>query len=236
MAREYHISWTKGQLSKLNSAVRKYNNAIRRARKTTDPKLARFLPSEVKYQDVKAQIQSAHQLNNIANQLSRAARPHAMDIITTKDGFITRYERHEYAVLRSVRERRRAQEIRKKYFGFVDPMKNVERDTRPIENLSPKAIKRFIRTQTAAQYEPSFVKRERYINNYMKVIDTEFGGFQRFDSMNEQIKAWLSSLDDEEAMDKIIRNAPEIGFLYSGLERDMKAEVLYEYWSRVLAR
>ena len=55
MQREPKIKWTESQRSRLNSAVRKHNNAIRRAMRA-NPANARFMPEPVSYKEVKAEI------------------------------------------------------------------------------------------------------------------------------------------------------------------------------------
>ena len=54
MSREYRISWNHNQLRKLNSAVRRYNNAIRRAVRN-NPLAEIYLPKEVSYKEVGSQ-------------------------------------------------------------------------------------------------------------------------------------------------------------------------------------
>ena len=92
-------------MRKLNSAVRRYNNAIRRAVRN-NPLAELYLPKEVSYKDVKASITTARALKNTVNRLTRITRPKALEPVQQQDGsIVNRYERHEFAVLRSVRER-----------------------------------------------------------------------------------------------------------------------------------
>lgn len=54
------------------------------------------------------------------NRLTRVTRPKALEPVQQQDGsIVTRYERHEYAVLRSVRERKKS--MMAKAEGVVQP-------------------------------------------------------------------------------------------------------------------
>ena len=119
MPREYNIAWTDSQRKRLNSAVRRYNNAIRKAAKS-NPSAAEFLPPEVKYQEVKSNITTSRALNNTVNRLNRITKPRALELVRQDDASITtRYERREYSILRSVRER--AKSMRAKRLGIQQP-------------------------------------------------------------------------------------------------------------------
>lgn len=242
MSREYRISWNKSQLSKLNSAVRRYNNALRRANKQ-DPIGAQFRPSEVSYHDLKAEIHTARQLNNRVNALLRATKPGAFDFVTQDDGgVITRWERREYGILRSVREKQKAGKLREMMTPYHErknfnpyqhgrPSWRLTPDTRPIESLSVKAIRNFITTQTMYLYEPSFEKNTRYIQNFIKGLDTEFGGFAEFDETIEAIRVDLMKhIHDDDWVEAYIEGSPDIGFLYSPEERWYKFSAIKDYW------
>ena len=146
MSREYRISWNENQLRKLNSAVRKYNNALRRAAKA-DPLAHIYLPQEVSYKELKSSITTARALKNTVNRLTRVTRPKALEPVQQQDGsIVTRYERHEYAVLRSVRERKKS--MRAKAEGVVQPTAGagnlkqaaLSRDARPVSTLGAGAM------------------------------------------------------------------------------------------------
>lgn len=244
MPREYRISWNKNQLSKLNSAVRTYNNAIRRAARK-DPLGAQFLPPEVKYQDVKSSISTARQLNAAVSRLKRAGREGAMTFQRQRDGsLITKYEKHEYAVLRSVRERKKAAELRKKLTGTPGEFQfggatfaGLTPDRRPIESLSAEAVKSFVKSQQKYLYEASFEKNERYVRNYIASLETEFGGFAEYDGIIAEVSAYLTGhVHDDEAIEHLIEGAPDIAFNYSALERMYRMEIIKEYWSGYVGR
>ena len=87
MSQEYGISWNENQLRKLNSAVRRYNNALRRAAKA-DPLAHIYLPQEVSYKELKSSITTARALKNTVNRLTRVTRPKALEPVQQKDGSI----------------------------------------------------------------------------------------------------------------------------------------------------
>ena len=87
MSREYRISWNHNQLRELNSAVRRYNNAIRRAVRN-NPLAEIYLPKEVSYKELKSSITTARALKNTVNRLTRVTRPKALEPVQQKDGSI----------------------------------------------------------------------------------------------------------------------------------------------------
>lgn len=239
MSREYNISWNANQLKRLNSAVRKYNNAIRRAARK-DPVAAQFLPKEVKYKDIKSQIRTARELNVKVNSLLRATAPGAMDFVKQGASFITRYERREFSILKGVRERKKARELRSRadefrkmrYMGIEEA--SLQPDKRSIDSLEPKTMRRFIETQSRLLYEPRFVTGRKWMRNYKMALDEEFGSFGMFAGQVAQIKELMDAVDASMAAE-IIRLVPNIEFTYSMLDKDYKLSQILDAWEEVAA-
>lgn len=240
MARDYNISWNKNQTKQLNSAVRKYNNALRRAARA-NPAASEFLPSEVTYKDVKSSITNARALKNTVNKLNRATRKGALNLTRLNDGsVVTNYEMNEFRILRSVRERNRAMTARRK--GIEPPKKgsagNLKQaaatpDTRKAKTFNASTIKRFIETTEREMNKSSYDKARRYFNNYKNALKNVFGGYEDFDHdvevIMDIIKSYRVSNFDE--MIDAIDNAPDIQFIYDPLTREAKMAKLMEYWS-----
>lgn len=243
MPREYRISWNQNQLRKLNSAVRRYNNALRRAAKA-DPLAHVYLPQEVSYKELKSSITTARALKNVVNRLTRVTRPKALEPVQQQDGsIVTRYERHEYAVLKSVRERKKS--MRAKAEGVVQPTAGagnlkqaaLSRDTRPVSSLGAGAIRRFIETQSRQLNMSNEEQVRRYYTNYMKALWSVFGGFPDHDADIEHIEEIMLTMarDNWDALVKAIENSPSISYIYGPQEREIKVMKILGYWMNVRA-
>lgn len=243
MSREYRISWNENQLRRLNSAVRKYNNALRRAAKA-DPLAHIYLPQEVSYKELKASITTSRALKNTVNRLNRVTRPKALEPVQQQDGsIVTRYERHEYAVLRSVRERKKS--MRAKAEGVVQPTANagtlkqaaLSRDARPVSTLGAGAIRRFIETQSRELNMSNEERVRRYYTNYMKSLWSVFGGFPEHDADIAHIEEMMLTMakDDWKGLVKSIEGSPSIEYIYGPQEMKVKMKKILGYWMNVRA-
>ena len=239
MPREYNIAWTENQRKRLNSAVRRYNNAIRKAAKA-NPSAAEFLPPEVKYQEVKASITTSRALKNTVNRLNRIKKPRALELVRQQDAsIITRYERGEYSILRSVRER--AKSMRAKKLGIQQPkgrMGSLEQaklspDKRPIGSLSSNAIRRFIKNMEREMNMSSRDKARRYYSNYMRAMRNVFGGFEDYDEIIERIEGVILDMAEKDLVQlfRSIDEAPDIEYIYEPQAREDKLKRIYEYWT-----
>lgn len=239
MSREYRISWNEAQTKRLKSAVRKYNNAIRRAAKS-DPVAAQFLPSEVKYREVKESILTARQLNAKVNSLLRATKPGAMKFVRQGDAFVTKYERGEYSILRSVRERKKSMELRRRAEEFAKiPYRTKEEaalmpDKRPIGAMQPSQIRRFIDTQSRHLYEPAFVTGRRWMDNYIKSVHSEFGSFGMFEPLVAKLEGLIGSVEPA-MVSEVSKLVPTIDFTYNMMDKQYKLEKIVRAWEEVAA-
>lgn len=230
-------------MRKLNSAVRRYNNAIRRVVRN-NPLAELYLPKEVSYKELKSSITTARALKNTVNRLTRVTRPKALEPVQQQDGsIVTRYERHEYAVLRSVRERKKS--MRAKAEGVVQPTAGagnlkqaaLSRDTRLVSTLGAGAIRRFIETQSRQLNMSNEEQVRRCYTNYMKALWSVFGGFPEHDGDIERIQETILTMarDDWEALVKAIEDSPSISYIYGPEEREAKMKKILDYWMNVRA-
>lgn len=239
MPRESRISWNALQRSKLNSAVRKYNNAVRKAAKNS-PLGVELLPAEVSYKELKGEITSRRALKNTINRLTRATRPHAMEFAQQADGsIVTKYELHEYNILKSMRER--AKSMKAKRLGITQPppgrIGNLQQaklmpGTAKAGTLSSMSLKRFIRYQERELNMSSVDKARRYFANYQKALYEVFGGFGQYDDALEWLSDTIIKLagEDFDALEQAIENGPDIEFIYEPQQRDYKLRLLIDYW------
>lgn len=235
MPREYDIKWTANQRKRLDSAVRRYNNAVRRAER--NPLLPQFLPDEVRYKDLKASITNRRALNNTVNRLLRATRKGAFDLLRLESGdIVTRYERREAQILHAVNERRKAGEARRKGIDTSKPVETLAEAAAHPSKMpqTKKGIERFIKNMSRRLYASDLDRMRRWKANYMKAMDSVFGGFSEFD---ERVQFLSSAIDSafengfavfEEAMNK----APDIKYIYDPITRKVKMETIFEYWAR----
>ena len=242
LPREYNIAWNDNQRKRLNSAVRRYNNAIRKAVKS-NPLAAEFLPSEVSYKELKANISTRRSLNNTVNRLTRATRPDALAFVRQDDGsLVTKYERHEFAVLKSVRERKKSMrakrmEIEQPKAGRIGTINQaaLSRDLRKPSSLSASSLRRFLETQERELNMSSVERARRYFSNYTNAVRSVFGGFEEHDKAISLIEDRIIGLaaKDFDALKKAIDESPSIKFIYEPQARDAKMQRLVEYWEGV---
>lgn len=210
-----------------------------RKAKTASPNASVYLPSEVDYHSLKAGITTARDLKNTVNRLKRASAPGALEPVRQEGGgIVTKWERKEFAILKSVRERRKAAEARKlkeskrKYTLGSYKNARLEPDRRKGSELSEKGLRRFIETQSIELAKSSRERAERYFENYITALDKVFGGFAEYDEDVSRIKEIIrggidSGLPD---MDEWLENSPALEFVYDPYERAMKMDVLTDYW------
>ena len=241
MSREYNISWNANQRKKLNSAVRKYNNAIRRAVKA-NPAAAEFLPHEVSYKELKKSITTRRALKNTINRLTRITRPDALTLVRQNDGsLVTKYERNEFNILKSVRER--AKSMRAKALRIAQPeagrigtltQASLSKDTRKAQSLSAKSLRRFIETQERKMNRSNVENARRYFVNYDSALYTVFGGYAEYDSAIEFIEETILRLAKTDINELFVAldEAPSIKYIYDPIARDEKMRVILEYWNK----
>ena len=174
------------------------------------------------------------------NRLNRITKPRALELVRQDDASITtRYERREYSILRSVRER--AKSMRAKRLGIQQPkgrMGSLEQaklspDKRPVGSLSSNAIRRFIQNMEREMNMSSRDKARRYYSNYMRAMRNVFGGFEDYDEIIERIEGVILDMaeKDLEQLFRSIDEAPDIEYIYEPQAREDKLKRIYEYWT-----
>lgn len=201
---------------------------------------AEFLPSEVSYKELKANIKTRRALNNTVNRLIRATKPDALTFVRQDDGsLVTKFERREFNILKSVRERKKSmaakrEGVLKPEQGRIGSIRQAElsRDGRKASGLSGKSLKRFIETQFKAINESSEEKARRYFSNYVKALRSVFGGFAEYDEGIELIVEAIQDIgrSDFYSLKKAVDGSPNIEFIYEPLARTAKLARLVEYW------
>lgn len=205
------------------------------------------MPDLVSYSDVKESINSARTLNNTVNRLLRATRKGALNLTSVGDGGIsTRYEVREFQIAKAVNERRKS--LRRKKLGIdygqtlgrmgTIQQNNLAPDTRTAANFSPVGLRRFIERANALMAQSSYDKLELYYKNYVKGLDTVFGGYSEYDDIISSIADKIKNMiKDEpgrlmnffEAGDELLN----IEYIYSPEARDDKLRYIRDRWAEL---
>lgn len=191
------------------------------------------------YQELKASITNARALKNKVNSLLRATRPGALALVGQDDAsIVTRWERREAGILKSVRNRQKAVEAAKKGVkgteATIDGAK-AARDTRSIGSFSAQSLRNFIQTAEREINQSSLDKANAYFRNYMLALYSVFGGFSEYDSGIATIQNKIMSLAryDFDALQDAIADAPDIDYIYEPQERANKWQRIVDYWNSV---
>lgn len=204
-----------------------------------NPEAAAFLPPEVKYKDLKAEITSARALKNRVNSLLRITKPGALQLVEQEGGSVaTMYERGEFNILKSVRNRKKSMEAAKKGVQrgqmTLDSAK-AARDVRKASSMTASGLRAFIRTAEREINQSSLLRAQQYWSNYMTALRSVFGGYDEYRyglrSIQEKVLA-LAKLDWD-ALKDAIDEAPDIEFIYDPIARDAKWELIIDYWDSV---
>lgn len=205
------------------------------------------MPDLVSYSDVKESINSARTLNNTVNRLLRATRKGALNLTSVGDGGIsTRYEVREFQIAKAVNERRKS--LRRKKLGIdygqtlgrmgTIQQNNLAPDTRTAANFSPVGLRRFIERANALMAQSSYDKLELYYKNYVKGLDTVFGGYSEYDDIISSIADKIKNMikDEPGRLMNFFESGDEllnIEYIYSPEARDDKLRYIRDRWAEL---
>lgn len=192
------------------------------------------------YQELKSGITTRRALINTTNSLLRITKPGATNLVRQNDGSITtNYERREFAIVRSVRERQKS--MKAKALNVKQPENNIgslkqaklSPDKRPISDFSAKSLSRFIETQSREINRSSQERAKRYFSNYTSALYSVFGGYAEYDSAIESIEEKILQLakEDFSTLQQAIDDAPSIKYIYDPIARDTKMNEILRYWN-----
>lgn len=205
------------------------------------------MPDLVSYSDVKESINSARTLNNTVNRLLRATRKGALNLTSVGDGGIsTRYEVREFQIAKAVNERRKS--LRRKKLGIdygqtlgrmgTIQQNNLAPDTRTAANFSPVGLRRFIERANALMAQSSYDKLELYYKNYVKGLDTVFGGYSEYDDIISSIEDKIKNMikDEPGRLMNFFESGDDllnIEYIYSPEARDDKLRYIRDRWAEL---
>lgn len=237
MQKRYNIKWRKTDEQKLAKAVRKFNAKRTRLLKQV-PELEEFLPQKLNVKDIKNDVKTRRDFNNVINSIERFMKKGAEKPIVTKEGIKTTvYQKRELEIKVRAINARRAAELKK---AAPSTEKGTMGSVRE-KNLSPKKynldkIKRSdwdkfvesVEKQSKDSY--SAEQYDRYKENFLKGLENVFGEKgQNLINIAKQI--------DPETLTQMFYDDPilQIDFIYDPIEMDLKIEAMEEHLNEYLS-
>lgn len=177
------IRWKTNELDDLRKEIARYNRKISRLQKKGVELGMGSLPERGRIRDVK-KMTSRAELNAFKKSMERFLKPGSEALVTTKGGVtIPKYERDQINALNArINQRRRkswekANEARAR--GDLPLMGRIKaneaKPRRSLASVTPKGYaeyKRVALTEGSVKFPE--LKKQRYINNYNKMIDNLF--------------------------------------------------------------
>lgn len=195
------IRWKKGDYIRLGKAVADFNKKIT-ALEEDSKKL--YLPEKLDYQNIKNDIYTRRELNNIINSLRRFMREDASELYVTEAGEkMTKWERRELGLkartgIRNLRKDLAPFEVKdesgfsKAQMGFSEAKSiksNIE-NLQNLEKISLNKIKPYINFIGRSDYD--YKKAAIYRENYMSMLEKIFSSQEHYqdlvDYLNEKYK------------------------------------------------
>lgn len=95
---------------RLRSAVKSFNSALSYARRM-NPSAVQYMPDTVSYRQLRGEIQTARELNNVVNRLRRGGKAKAFKLVQNQAGsIVTKWQMREAQIAFTTRETRKAKE------------------------------------------------------------------------------------------------------------------------------
>lgn len=177
MAKKYNIRWRPDDTRRLASRVRAFNGKITRLTNQF-PDLVDYLPQRISTQQIREQVKTRQDFNNMLNSLKRFSQKDAAKPILTAQGVkTTQWEIRETQIRVGVINRRRSQELKRAAPSTEKgTMGSVEQNSLKPKRFDPNRISqrdwdRFIQnTQRQARSTYSQERAETYKQNYLDAI------------------------------------------------------------------
>lgn len=240
------IRWTGSQRRRLETAVRRYNASLSHARRK-NPEAAPFMPSTKSAVQLRGEITSARQLNRVVNSLNRASSSKVFELTQLDSGTVTtRYTLREAQIARSVENRRKAVEARRrglteaeverashmKSIGYYDVL-----PTKSVSEMTASQLDRLIERSIAASSVNQVDKVMGMMGNYLTALGTtqltDFSVIQNnvvpiIQEIMREDPAYLLTVYQENP-DVVVPDFPYDDMMY----RSMRAYQLNKTWTEV---
>lgn len=241
MPKQYNIKWRPSDNQRIAARVRAFNGKLTRLI-NKQPEFQAFLPRRISTQQIKEQVVTRADLNNILNSLSRFSRKGAEAPITTNSGIqTTAWQIKEASIRVGVINRKRKAKLKQ-----LNPstekgtMGSIEENNLRPKRFNPNKTKpedwdsllESINKQSRPSYEQQ--KAETYKQNYIKSIYKLYNATTA-DIINEIVqmiestpaqKIYNASFDDP---------ILTIGFTYDPLEELTIVQATLDHWKDYLS-
>ena len=242
MPKQYNIRWGRSDYSKLSHLVRKVNKKVFEI-EVKRPDIADYQPDMIDYQDLKSQIRTRQDFQNIVNRYERYLREGSEEVRTSERGAkASEWAVKEFEIAQRAENVRRAN-TRKKLgeqevtiAGKATGVKRAEMGstkenaTRPskkkFDNQSQRewdlASKLFERKMLSSYSDD---RQKQMIENYVKGLIAEGYSDELQQLMNKiPLDKFLEVIDTDETA--------TFSFIYDPLELKGKEELLIETWQK----
>lgn len=247
MPRSARIRWTKGQVSRLKTAVRSFNAARAWAEKKVSG-ISPYLPEKASYTELRKTIQTSRELNNIVRSLQRGSTWKAFDVTELKSGaLISKWRKREAEIAFAVQERAKAVARRKAGIQIGDVIKTGHMRTLTEYNLLPAQkkvaemnadqISRLLERFRSQMRSTPADRALRYYENYKRAID-ESGMSSSFPTAMGEVLRIVEEIGNKDP-DRLVRifgrddEEARIEFVYEDLMyMSIRAWSVRDYWRK----
>ena len=236
--RESYIRWNKRDTAKLRKAVLDFNKKLRSLQKV---EYQDYLPDFINYKDVKKEILSRRDLNNMINSLRRFQREGAEDIYTTETGeTLSKWERRELGIKSRAIQIRLGKELKELEkpdesgfsrvqmgSGRAKEIKAMIKRYKSLESLKGFDFSSTVRSIKAQYGMGDLRKAELYQKNYLAMIKKEFSGFDHYEELVNFVKSFSNPLEFWNAV-KDNEKFNDITFMYDEVDTQNKLNRLMD--------
>lgn len=242
MSKQPNIRWTRSDYSKLSHLVRKVNSKILDV-EVKRPDIADMQPNMLEYHDIKSQITTRRELNNLIKKYERYLREGAEEVIKTEQGGrLTEWQKNEIRIFdltenaKKSRTRKKLEEkevtIAGKGTGQTrSQMGSIKENATKsrvhnVKNMSQKDIDKLLRLMDK-KFRSSYddEQKRRMIENYVKGLITVGYDDELLDMINHiDLNDFVDLVDTDEVA--------TFDFIYDPIELQAKTEKLKELWAR----
>ena len=229
MPRTPKIRWTQSQVSRLRSAVASYNAALGHAR-AAHPEAAPYMPDTMSFNNLRSEVTSARELNNLVNRLKRGSHATAFALVQTNAGDITtRFELNEARIAFAVNERRKSMERRARGIQVGDVIQTGHMRELSEYNLMPSKLKpidmtleQLRRTVEVQDERGRSNKADRAYNMYLNYVTAlnEAGFASDFPEQYRNIVSMIAEIAEEDP-DYLVR-------MYESSNEALRIEFVYD--------
>lgn len=236
MPKQYNIKWRPSDYQMIANRVRAFNGKLTRLI-NKNPEIANYLPKRVSTSQIREQVKTRNDLNNILNSLSRFSRKGAENPINTKSGIQTTAWQIKEATIRVgvINRRRKAELKRLNPSTEKGTMGSIEENNLRPKRFNPDRVKvqdwdkllESINAQSRSSYAAE--RASMYKANYLKALWKLYSPITA--ELYEEIYQIVTSLPDEKVYSASFDDPVlTIGFTYDPLQASLIMEESLMRW------